>query len=143
MGAAHCFDDIQATGQQQAFKLRSHTFRDDTVYEEQIELKRHFKHPLYKYPTLYNDIAIAELGRRIEYNYDRYGDTPTCLDQGKYENIDKTSKFTVCFYFFICKSFSLCWIGETLGTELPCVVTRAMDTLRPAPLEMRQLPWAL
>ena len=100
MGAAHCFDDIQATGQQQAFKLRSHTLRDDTVYEEQIELKRHFKHPLYKYPTLYNDIAIAELGRRIEYNYDRYGDTPTCLDQGKYDNIGKTSKFTVRGFTF-------------------------------------------
>ena len=63
-------------------------------------MKRYFKHPLYKYPTLYNDIAIAELGRRIEYNYDRYGDTPTCLDQGKYDNIGKTSKFTVRRFTF-------------------------------------------
>ena len=44
-----------------------------------------FKHPQYQFPSLYNDVAVVELGRRIEYNYDKYGDTPTCLDQGKYD----------------------------------------------------------
>merc|ERR1712110_1096277 len=42
------------------------------------------------YPSLYDDIAVVELGRRIVYNYDKYGDTPFCLDQGEksfYEEI--------------------------------------------------------
>jgi len=32
---------------------------------------------------LYHDIAVVELGRRIEYNFDKFGDTPACLDQGQ------------------------------------------------------------
>ena len=26
---------------------------------------------------------MVELGRRIEYNFDKFGDTPACLDQGQ------------------------------------------------------------
>jgi hypothetical protein len=46
---------------------------------ENVEVKRTFIHPFYNYPQFYHDIAVSELGRRIEYDYDRFGDTPTCL----------------------------------------------------------------
>ena len=46
-------------------------------------MRRIFKHPFYIYPKLYWDIAVVELGRRIEYNFDKFGDAPACLDQGK------------------------------------------------------------
>ena len=48
-----------------------------------------YKHPLYKYPSLYNDIAIVELGRRIEYDFGTYGDTPTCIDKPGQDNVNK------------------------------------------------------
>ena len=38
---------------------------------------------------MYNDVAVIELGRRIEYDYDKFGDSPTCLDQGQRDNINK------------------------------------------------------
>ena len=47
-----------------------------------MEIKRVYKHPDYKFPNLYNDVAVLELGRRIEYNFDKFGDSPSCLDQG-------------------------------------------------------------
>ena len=73
-------------------------FRDKTGNIETIEQKRVFKHPLYKFPTLYNDVAIVELGRRIEYNYDKFGDSPDCMDQQKYDNVDKLATVQVlCF----------------------------------------------
>ena len=66
-----------------------------TSHKEVVEVKRVFKHPLYKFPTLYNDIAVIELGRRIEYNYNKFGDTPICLDRGKYDNVGKLCKVQV------------------------------------------------
>jgi len=48
----------------------------------QIEIKRVYKHPQYNHPQLYNDVALLELGRRIEFDFDKFGDTPTCLDDG-------------------------------------------------------------
>ena len=51
------------------------------MYKESIEIKKIYKHPNYVYPNLYNDIALLELGRRVKYDFDTYGDTPTCLDQ--------------------------------------------------------------
>ena len=39
--------------------------------------------PEYTYPRLYNDVAVLELGRRVEYNYEKFGDTPSCIDKGK------------------------------------------------------------
>ena len=71
------------------------SFRDKTGNIETIEQKRVFKHPLYKFPTLYNDVAIVELGRRIEYNYDKFGDSPDCMDQQKYDNVGKLSTVQV------------------------------------------------
>ena len=38
-----------------------------------IEVKRVYKHPNYRYPKLYNDLAMIELGRRITYDYKKVG----------------------------------------------------------------------
>ena len=35
---------------------------------------------LYEYPYVYNDIALEELGGRIEYDYEVHVDTSSCLD---------------------------------------------------------------
>ena len=56
-------------------------YRDNTIFKEQIEIKKVYQHPSYVYPKLYNDIAVVELGRRIVYDFKKFGDTPTCLDQ--------------------------------------------------------------
>ena len=57
--------------------------RPGTEYAEVIEIKRSFIHPLYKFPLSYNDISLSEVGRRILFDFDKYGDSPACLDQGK------------------------------------------------------------
>ena len=69
--------------------LKDDFFRDGTLYKESVEMKKVYKHPLYKFPSLYNDVSVIELGRRVVYDFDVYGDTPTCMDQGDYNNIDK------------------------------------------------------
>ena len=46
-----------------------------------MEIKKVYKHPLYTYPNLYNDVAVVELGRRIDYDFDKFGDSPICLDK--------------------------------------------------------------
>ena len=53
-----------------------------------IEIKKIYIHPFYQYPNLYNDIAILELGRRIEYGFDKFGDTPTCMDKPGQDNVN-------------------------------------------------------
>ena len=60
------------------------TIRDQTNFIEQIGVKRAFVHPLYKFPSLYYDIALYELDRRILYssNLTIYKDTPACLQKG-------------------------------------------------------------
>ena len=60
----------------------SNICRDNTQYRELVEIKKVYKHPSYSYPSLYTDIAVVELGRRVEYDFKKFGDTPTCLDQG-------------------------------------------------------------
>ena len=62
--------------------MKINTLRENTVHRETVEIKNVFKHPLYKYPKLYDDIALLELGRRVEYNYKKFGDSPSCVDQG-------------------------------------------------------------
>ena len=42
--------------------IRSILLRDDTDYKENVEIRRVFVHPEFKFPSLYNDIAVAELG---------------------------------------------------------------------------------
>lgn len=39
-------------------------------------------HPEYRYPELHSDIALVELGRRVEFKLEEFGDTPICLDKG-------------------------------------------------------------
>jgi len=79
VSASHCFDDFEKSRN----KLRTEIIRDQTENKEFIEVRRVFKHPFYVFPKLYHDIAVVELGRRIEYNFDKFGDTPACLDQGQ------------------------------------------------------------
>ncbi len=64
--------------------VRLNTIRVNTKYSEIIEVKRYFKHPLYKFGRAYDDIVLVELGRRIVYDYDIFGDSPTCIDLGKF-----------------------------------------------------------
>jgi len=82
IAASHCYDDFGAAATAGQKQVRINTIRDNTENKELVEIKRVFKHPLYKYPNLYNDIALLELGRRVEYDYDIYGDAPSCMDQG-------------------------------------------------------------
>jgi hypothetical protein len=63
-------------------RVKVNNIRVGTKHEEIIESKRVYKHPLYKYGRAYDDIALIELGRRIVFDYDTYGDSPTCLDRG-------------------------------------------------------------
>ena len=88
VAASHCYDDFQNGVSNGPQKVRVNTIRDNTNHLELIEIKRVYKHPNYKYPNLYDDVAVLELGRRIEYDFDKFGDTPSCLDQG----IDITDK---------------------------------------------------
>ena len=50
--------------------FRNH-FREGTFYKDEIELKKIHKHPNYIYPNLYDDIAVVELGRRIEFDFEK------------------------------------------------------------------------
>ena len=53
------------------FQISFNTIRDNTEYKEDIEYKNVFVHPSYQFPSLYDDIAVVELGRRIHYDYDK------------------------------------------------------------------------
>jgi len=88
VAAAHCYDDFQISADNQARKVKINTIRDNTENIEIVEIKRVYKHPAYQYPKLYDDIAVIELGRRVEYNFDKFGDAPSCLDQ----NLDKIGR---------------------------------------------------
>ena len=53
---------------------------------ELVEVKRVYKHPNY---YDYNaGVAVLELGRRIHFGFDKFADSPSCMDQG----IDVTDK---------------------------------------------------
>ena len=71
------------------------TLRINGQFEENIEIKRVYQHPLYDYPELYNDIAIAELGRRIEYGFKKFGDSPVCIDNEDKDLAGKIVTFEV------------------------------------------------
>ena len=54
------------------FKIKINTIRDTTPQnQELLEMKKVYTHPNYKYPSLYDDIAVVELGRRIVYDYEQ------------------------------------------------------------------------
>merc|ERR1711962_788923 len=88
--AAHCWDTYQQTS---FGDIRFKQLRDQTNYKELITVKKVFKHPLYERPQLYNDIAVVELSRRVEYDFDKYGDSPTCMDRSNRNltNLNATS----------------------------------------------------
>jgi len=89
LSAAHCYDSLQAT-----FDIRSTSFRTYLPdFKESVLQKRVFKHPNYRLPELYNDIALVELGRRITFDYDKLGDTPTCVSS-KFDFDEKTASVT-------------------------------------------------
>jgi len=90
VAAAHCYDELGSGVSSGPRQVRVNNIRQNTINREVIDIKRVYVHPLYKYPNLYNDIAVLELGRRIEYNWDVFGDTPSCIDRG-IEKIGKIS----------------------------------------------------
>ena len=74
LAAAHCFDNFEESNE-----VKVATIRDNSRYRTQVEIKRVYRHTLYKAPSLYNDLVVGELGRRLEYDYDKFSDSPTCL----------------------------------------------------------------
>ena len=46
-------------------EIKTTIIRDGTIYQDQIEIRRVFKHPNFRFPSLYDDIAVAELGTSI------------------------------------------------------------------------------
>lgn len=82
--------------------------RPGTEYAEVIELKRSFIHPSYKFPLSYNDISLSEVGRRILFDFDKYGDSPICCNQ--VENLEGQTALV--------QGFGLTESGEQSG-EVP------------------------
>ena len=78
VAASHCYDGVSPGSPR---RVRVNTVRDNTPYKELVEIKRVYKHPNYKVPNLYDDVAVLELGRRVEYNFIKFGDSPTCLPE--------------------------------------------------------------
>merc|ERR1712227_535409 len=89
--AAHCYDDFSTTDGYRPKKITINTIRDNTEYKEIIGMQKIYRHPNYKYPSLYDDIALIQLGRRIHYDYAKYGDSPTCMDLGNTPYFGKNS----------------------------------------------------
>ena len=46
-------------------------------FEELVEVRNVYRHPDYRTRRLYNDVAVLELGRRIEYDFDRSCQIPS------------------------------------------------------------------
>ena len=88
--------------------IRSVVLRPGTEYAEVIELKRSFIHPSYKFPLSYNDISLSEVGRRILFDFDKYGDSPICCNQ--VENLEGQTALV--------QGFGLTESGEQSG-EVP------------------------
>ncbi|XP_023346958.1 uncharacterized protein LOC111715813 isoform X2 [Eurytemora carolleeae] len=76
--AAHCFKFGKDIAEKQLQVIRSLI----PALKELVEVKRIYVHPEYRFPELHSDIALIELGRRVEFKLDEFGDTPTCLDKG-------------------------------------------------------------
>ena len=109
VSAGHCFTNFDETKFLNPWDEYLELFPDSQVtlringqFEENIEIKRAYPHPLYHYPGLYNDIAVVELGRRIEYDFKKFGDSPVCIDNGDKDLAGKTATFEVK-----CNLFSL------------------------------------
>ena len=66
VSAAHCYDSLDIEDKKRVVRIRH-----GTPFEETVEIRKVYRHPDYKYPRLYNDVAVLELGRRIEYDFKR------------------------------------------------------------------------
>ena len=64
--------------------------QDGTSYGDVIPFRRIFEHPDFAY-TAYNDIAVIELGKRVEYDIETRGEEPTCL--GRKKEVTETLNF--------------------------------------------------
>ena len=71
VAAAHCYNDFDTEASNSYREIKINTIRDNTVNKELIEMKKSYIHPHYEYPSLYDDIAVVELGRRIVYDYEK------------------------------------------------------------------------
>jgi len=80
VSAAHCFEDFGNSPLNNLMSIS--TIRENTKFREFVEIKKVYPHPSYNYPSSYSNIAVLELGRRVEYNFKKFGDSPICLDQG-------------------------------------------------------------
>ena len=90
VAASHCYDDFRnGVSPGSPRRARVNIVRDNTPYREVVEIKRVYKHPNYRFPNLYNDVAVLELGRRIEYNFTKFGDSPICLPEKGLKVINK------------------------------------------------------
>merc|ERR1712013_937443 len=76
VSAAHCYDKYGYNDEDE--KRRTLRIRVGTQFEESVEVRSVYRHPDYRTRRLYNDVAVLELGRRIEYDFERFGDSPTC-----------------------------------------------------------------
>ena len=72
VSTAHCYDD-----QPYSDKKRTLRIRVGTLFEESVEVRNVYKHPGYRTGRLYNDLAVLELGRRIEYDFQRSCQIPS------------------------------------------------------------------
>ena len=58
----YCLHSTFTTRSGEDETVRTIIVRDGTIYEEKVEIRRVFVHPGFKFPSLYDDIAVAELG---------------------------------------------------------------------------------
>ena len=76
VSAAHCYDNYEIEDKKRVVRVRL-----GTPFEETVEIRKVYRHPDYRYPRLYNDVAVLELGRRIEYDFERSYYIPHFLKQ--------------------------------------------------------------
>jgi len=109
VSAAHCYDSYGTDDKKNVVRIRQ-----GTPFEETVEIRNVYRHPAYRFPRLYNDVAVLELGRRIEYDFERIGDTPTCIDQGQ----EKEGKIATVQGFGLTESGTK---GELLGANVTVI----------------------
>merc|ERR1712151_293896 len=78
ISAAHCYDFFPLWTPSDLGKSIN-MIQFNSFKPEYIEIIQVYKHPHYKYPNLYDDIAILKLGRRIQFDFEKNGVAPLCL----------------------------------------------------------------
>lgn len=84
ISAAHCFDEFDASFRMKSRYIKTIQFNSENP--ELIEIIQIYKHPRYKYPQFYDDIAILKLGRRVQFDFENIGVTPLCLKREPVES---------------------------------------------------------